>query len=54
MFNDADLMGVPLRLTVGARSLENGGVEVKWRSEKDRDILPLDGLVEAIHNMVFE
>jgi prolyl-tRNA synthetase len=52
MFNDADLMGVPLRLTVGARSLENGGVEVKWRSEKDRDILPLEGLVEAVCGMV--
>ena len=53
MFNDADLMGVPLRLTVGARSLENGGVEVKWRSEKDRSILPLEGLTEAIHSMVY-
>ena len=30
-FNDADLIGIPLRLTVGERSLKNGGVEVKPR-----------------------
>jgi prolyl-tRNA synthetase len=30
-FMDADLIGVPLRLTVGERSLKNGGVEVKPR-----------------------
>lgn len=52
MFNDADLIGIPLRITVGARSLENGGVEVKRRAEKDREILPLEGLVDAILRMI--
>lgn len=52
MFNDADLLGVPLRITVGARALEQGGVEVKWRHEKDRALIPVDGLVEAILQMV--
>jgi prolyl-tRNA synthetase len=48
MFNDADLIGVPLRITVSSRSLEQGGVEIKWRHEKERQILPLDGVVEQI------
>ena len=36
MFNDADLMGLPVRLTVSKRSLEAGGVETKLRSETER------------------
>jgi prolyl-tRNA synthetase len=34
-FKDADLLGVPLRLTVGKKALESGGVELKARSERD-------------------
>lgn len=41
-FNDADLRGIPLRLTVSERSLENGGVEFKLRTAKDRTIIPVD------------
>jgi prolyl-tRNA synthetase len=51
MFTDADLIGVPLRVTVGARSLEKGGVEVKRRHEKDRDLIPVGELVETIRRM---
>ena len=45
-FNDADLIGIPLRLTVSARSLEAGGVELKLRSESDREVIPLDEVIE--------
>jgi len=45
-FNDADLIGIPLRLTVGGRSLQQGGVEVKLRHEKEKDLYPLDQAVE--------
>ncbi len=44
-FKDADLIGIPLRLTVGARSLAKGGVELKPRTEKDpkkAELLPLE------------
>ena len=34
-FKDADLIGVPLRITVGARGLKEGVVEFKWRAEKE-------------------
>ena len=34
-FKDADLLGVPLRLTVGKKSLENGGVELLFRRNRD-------------------
>ncbi len=32
-FKDADLIGFPVRVTVGAKGLASGGVEVKLRSE---------------------
>ncbi|MEZ4219871.1 MAG: proline--tRNA ligase [Polyangiaceae bacterium] len=34
-FKDADLIGIPLRVTVGKKSLEKGGVELKPRTETD-------------------
>ena len=34
-FKDADLIGIPLRVTVGAKSLKRGGVELKPRTEPD-------------------
>lgn len=47
-FNDADLIGIPLRLTVSKRSLEAGGVEFKCRSCKDREIIQRDEVVDFI------
>lgn len=47
-FADADLIGLPLRLTVSARSLKSGGVECKPRRSSERSILPLEGLVDAV------
>jgi prolyl-tRNA synthetase len=34
-FKDADLVGIPLRVTVGEKALKNGQVELKPRSEPD-------------------
>src|SRR5207248_2678779 len=47
-FNDADLMGIPLRATISARSLQNGGIELKRRDGSEARIVPVDGVVEAI------
>lgn len=44
-FKDADLMGMPLRVAVGQRGLDKGGVEVKWRHESDRELVPVEGLI---------
>ena len=41
-FNDADLIGLPVRLTVSERALAQGGVEMKLRSKTEKVILPLD------------
>ncbi len=39
-FMDADLIGIPLRLTLGKRSLQQGGVELKRRDRPDKTIVP--------------
>jgi prolyl-tRNA synthetase len=44
-FNDADLIGLPVRVAVGQKGLEAGGVEVKWRTEADRTLVPTAELV---------
>jgi prolyl-tRNA synthetase len=47
-FMDADLIGIPLRLTVGSRSLKRGGVEFKRRDAKERDVVALDAVLSAV------
>jgi prolyl-tRNA synthetase len=50
-FKDADLIGIPLRVTIGAKSLAKGGVELKARSETDpkkSDLIPLNSAVEQL------
>ncbi len=48
-FADADLIGIPRRVTISQRSLKNGGVEVKLRHEDDRQIMSSDHLVDFIN-----
>ncbi len=52
MFADADLLGVPLRLTISPRSLESGGIEVKWRWSKERSVLPLTTIAVEVGRML--
>ncbi|MCY4108641.1 MAG: proline--tRNA ligase [Chloroflexi bacterium] len=47
-FKDADLIGIPLRVTVSPRSLKNGGVELKGRSSSESTMLSLDSAVGEI------
>jgi prolyl-tRNA synthetase len=54
-FKDADLIGIPVRVTFGGKSFAAGNVEVKLRAEADpkkADAVPLAGAVEAIFAMV--
>jgi prolyl-tRNA synthetase len=47
-FNDADLLGCPLRLTVSKRSVRDGVIEAKWRNGQERLKLDEDGLAEEL------
>ena len=53
-FNDADLLGIPLRVTISPRTLEKNSVEIKWRREKQAQLLPLDGIVAKLKELITE
>jgi prolyl-tRNA synthetase len=53
-FKDADLIGVPLRVTVGAKGLEKGCVELRWRRDGKSEDLPVAEAAERIRQIVSE
>jgi prolyl-tRNA synthetase len=46
-FADAELLGCPLRLTVGRRGLESGEIEAQVRRGQQKRSLPLEGAAQA-------
>ncbi|NSW51460.1 MAG: proline--tRNA ligase [Anaerolineae bacterium] len=53
-FNDADLIGIPLRVTVSSRALEQGGYEFKLRRSEEKQILARETIVETIQGKINE
>ncbi len=51
-FNDADLLGIPCRVTVSPRTLEKDGVELKKRTEKEAEIIPLKEIVGKLKGLI--
>ena len=51
-FKDADLIGIPLRLTVGARNLKEGNVELKMRASGEQSLLPLADAARELQRLV--
>ncbi len=41
-FKDADLIGIPVRITIGDKALKDGNVEIKPRNAKDAELVPVD------------
>jgi prolyl-tRNA synthetase len=48
-FNDADLIGCPVRLTLGERNLQNGMVEFKRRTSQENQLIPLSEIISHIN-----
>jgi prolyl-tRNA synthetase len=53
-FNDADLLGLPLRLTLSPRTLQSQTVEAKWRTQKETQLLSLDNLAAQVSKLLNE
>ena len=47
-FKDADLIGFPVRVVVGAKALAKGGVEVSTRREKKADVVAVEKVVDVV------
>ena len=53
-FNDDDLIGIQIRLTISDRSLQAGGIEVKQRDQKEKTIIPIDQIVSHVEAAIAE
>jgi prolyl-tRNA synthetase len=53
-FKDADLLGIPLRVVIGERGLKEGKLEIKWRWDKQAELIELDGAAETIARLIRE
>jgi len=53
-FNDADLLGIPIRVTVSPRTLKQDCVEVKRRSEKESQLVPLAEIAGRLKELIDE
>lgn len=51
-FNDADLLGIPLRVTLSRRTLQSQSVEVKWRKQKQPQLIPIEGLARQLESLL--
>lgn len=51
-FADYELKGVPVRIVMGGRDLENGTVEIMRRDTLEKETVPIDGLAEHIQTLL--
>ena len=52
-FKDADLLGLPIRAVISERSLAEGKVEIKLRTDKDKQMVPVSEAVSFIEKIVY-
>ena len=53
-FNDADLLGLPVRLVVSPRNLREGRVEIKGRKETEAYLVPMEDSVAHVRQFLSE
>ncbi|MEA1978132.1 MAG: proline--tRNA ligase, partial [Chloroflexota bacterium] len=51
-FADADLIGLPLRLTVSKRSLKENSVEAKRRDSEQAELIPITELTQRVQKVI--
>ena len=52
MFSDMELIGIPHRIVLGDKGLDNGMVEYRARTETDNQDIPLDNIVDFISQAI--
>ena len=51
-FKDADLIGIPLRVTIGAKGLDKGCIELRTRRDGKTDDVPLGDALKTIQSLI--
>ena len=49
--NDCDLIGIPMRIVIGKKSIENNCVEFKLRTDSEAQNIEIDKIVEYVSDM---
>jgi prolyl-tRNA synthetase len=53
-FADADLIGFPIRITIGDRGLKEGKVELKKRTAPEAEMVNLDGVLARVQESLVQ
>lgn len=53
-FNDAELIGIPIRITISKRSIKNGGAEIKLRNKEESFIVNIEQTIPRINELIKE
>ena len=53
-FKDADLIGIPIRITLGRRSLDQGRAELKMRDQSEPELHPIGDIVAQVSRAIAE
>ena len=53
-FNDADLVGIPIRLTIGSKTLKEDSVELKMRNATDITLIKLNDITKKVLEIIEE
>jgi prolyl-tRNA synthetase len=51
-FNDADLIGLPVRIVIGQRNLKNGQIELRARTEKNAELVDIKDVIEKVTGLL--
>ena len=51
-FKDADLIGIPIRVTIGGKGLAEGITEVKWRTESESRKVTIAETVRLVKELI--
>ncbi|MBD3332432.1 proline--tRNA ligase [candidate division GN15 bacterium] len=51
-FKDADLIGIPVRITIGDKALKQGAVEMKARSDEKAELVPVEDVMKAVREVL--
>ena len=54
MSNAANLGLLALRVVIGERGLKQGQIEIKWRWDSEPEMLPIEGAVEKLTQLITE
>lgn len=53
-FADADLIGFPVRITLGERGLKEGQVEIKKRTQAEAQLVPVAQVVQFVQDLLLQ